>query len=243
MKHSLLFVLATLAFSEIAALPQKNGYSIVQPSGGKSANSTPRKTVHTKQKLKVSAVRKATNSASPRISRLPTVVELLRQYPDAVSIAMRFSKQTDFDSALQFYQSVVPNTDTVVNDNSVSFVLTKDIDRTHDIELLLVSYNGSKKSDVIIGYKALNASITDTVSMKKEYDRLIKNSGGHFKRLEEPGYSLRGSRDDKKPEKAYRAVYEKVNTSLSRPGSKSFPGSSTIFSEVYEGIIINPPVP
>ena len=156
---------------------------------------------------------------------------------------MRFSKQTDFDSALQFYQSVVPNTDTVVNDNSVSFVLTKDIDRTHDIELLLVSYNGSKKSDVIIGYKALNASITDTVSMKKEYDRLIKNSGGHFKRLEEPGYSLRGSRDDKKPEKAYRAVYEKVNTSLSRPGSKSFPGSSTIFSEVYEGIIINPPVP
>lgn len=233
---------STVLATNTAVIKQTGGGKPHKTSQHKPANANQQSTGKTTRKVAKPAVLQShpivaqTQIALPP-PRLLTVAELLQLYPGAVSIAIRFSKQSDFDSAVGYYLSVIGSSDTVARRGSVSFRLPK------DIELLILYHNGPKKTDCIIGYKPLAASITDTVNMRKAYKDLIRNSGGHFKGLEEPKKSIRGSRDDIKALKAYRAVYEIDNPPPPIQVDLLGTQSMLALSRAYEGVIINPPVP
>ena len=236
--------------SWLSPLPAKNSATIKQTGGGKpqpkpgqhkpaKANQkSPAKT--TRKVAKPAVLQSRPVVAQSQIAlpppRLLTVAELLQLYPGAVSIAIRLSKQSDFDGAVGYYLTAIGSRDTVARSGSVSFKLP------NDIELLILHHNGPKKTNCIIGYKPL-ASITDTVNMRKAYKDLIKNSGGKLKALEEPKKSIRGSRDDIKALKAYRAVYEIDNPPPPIQVDVLGTQSMQALSRAYEGVIINPPVP
>lgn len=229
---------------------------IKQTGGGKPQPKTGRhKPAHANQKSPAKTTRKVVKPAvlqsHPIVAqsqialpppRLLTVAELLQLYSGAVSIAIRLSKQSDFDSAVGYYLTAIGGRDTVARRGSVSFRLPKDADKSHDIELLILYHNGPQKTDCIIGYKPFG-SITDTINMRKAYKDLIKNSGGKLKALEEPKKSIRGSRDDIKALKAYRAVYEIDNPPPPIQVDLMGTQSMLALSRAYEGVIINPPVP
>ena len=233
-----------------------NAFIIKQTGGGKPHKASQHKPANTNQQSPGKTTRKIAKPAvlqsHPVVAqtqivlpppRLLTVAELLQLYPGAVSIAIRFSKQSDFDSAVNYYLTAIGSRDTAAVKGSVSFRLPKDTDKSHDIELLILYHKGPKNTDCIIGYRPLAASITDTVNMRKAYKDLIRNSGGHFKGLEEPKKSIRGNRDDIKGLKAHRAVYEIDNPPPPIQVDLLGTQSMLALSRAYQGIIINPPVP
>ena len=177
----------------------------------------------------------------------PTVAELtelFKQHPRSVSIAIRLSKPTDFASAILFYRTalakIVSGSDSIVTDDqSESYRLPMN---NSYVELLILFQASPKpRTDCTIVYMALDNTIDDINSMRREFRRLIDNSHGRFRAIEGPAVGLRGSRDDKKPKKAHRAVYEIINTGPPPPGQPT--KVIRRIGKTYEGVIINPPIP
>lgn len=183
---------------------------------------------------KPAATRTKTNAAA---HRLPTTAELKFDYLGYRSVAIRIADRKEYDDAIKQYRTEI-SAAPVAGDSSYSFAMG-------EIELLVVwvPVTVARKKNCIIGYRDW-ASIKNIDTMRVYYDKYLINR--RLKNEEAPGSSLKGGRDLSK--NTVRALYKPpifyIKSDKGFTEFQPFRASYLAgYSKVYEGVIINPPVP
>jgi hypothetical protein len=205
-----------------------------------NASVPPRKGIPTEKNGKSQYALSQVRPVQANPNGFKTIEELLKEYPDAVSIEIRISKGTEYESAISYYQTAFTlNNKPKTNDYSTSWAFKPTTTRP-DVEFLVINTSRIPDSrqpkeelkNGIIGYTAW-PKIRPT-AMDSVYNWAIKTA--IFETAESPGKGPQGPRDNLKAEKkTVRAILKK------RPPSK--PNTILSANRAFDGVIINPPVP